>query len=64
MILSADDINGVLIMPNFEEAEGFKIQHENYFYDSLSALKNPIVSKITSLRELVKIHKEYGINRY
>lgn len=64
MILSADSINGVLTMPDFQEAEGYQIENEAYFFNSLSDLRKNIVSDIKSLRELINIHKVYGIKRY
>jgi len=66
MILAADSTNGVVMVPTsiLKEyiAEGYQIDNKNFF-DSLSDLNNHIISEIKSLRSLIKIHKEFGINR-
>ena len=66
MILAADSTNGVVMVPTSilkdYIAEGYQIDNKNFF-DSLSDLNNHIISEIKSLRSLIKIHKEFGINR-
>ena len=66
MILAADSTHGVVMVPTsiLKEniAEGYQIDNKNFF-DSLSDLNNHIISEIKSLRSLIKIHKEFGINR-
>jgi hypothetical protein len=69
MKLTADTINGVMMIEDFDQIgnlEFYEIVDSETFYDSLSTMKNDdlILATNVTLSLAKKIHQEYGITRF